>query len=72
MNHDNDSNAWLTILFGWICWVAGHVTLSSVALLVSIAVGLLQIYKTLREIRRARRVEKFEALLKQGDPPDGR
>lgn len=57
MNHSNDHAAWFTIMFGWACWLAGHVTLSNVALVVSIAVGLLQGYKTLREIRRQRRLE---------------
>jgi heme exporter protein D len=60
MHQENDHTAWLTILFGWLCWLAGHVTLSNVALTVSIVVGLLQGYKTLREIRRQRRLEDIE------------
>lgn len=56
MHHD-DHSAWTNIAIAFAFWLAGHVTLSNVALLVSIGVGLLQGYKTLREIRRQRRVE---------------
>jgi hypothetical protein len=35
-------------------WLIGHITLSNLALCVSIAVGVLQGYKTWREIRRTK------------------
>lgn len=54
MNHDNHSGWWgATIAF--LFWFAGHITLSNIALTVSICVGLLQGYKTLRDIWRDRK-----------------
>lgn len=64
MNNE-DHAAWTRIIFAFSCWIAGHVTLSGFALTVSICVGLLQGYKTLREIRRDRRLEKLQAILQQ-------
>lgn len=52
MNNDSDSHAWANVAVAFAFWIAGHVTLSNVALTVSICVGVLQGYKTLREIAR--------------------
>lgn len=48
-NHDH---GWYFVLTSFACWVAGHVTLSNLAFCVSIAVGLSQLFKNLRDIRR--------------------
>lgn len=54
MNNDNDTHAWVNVAVAFAFWLAGHVTLSNIALAVSIGVGLLQGYKTLRDIRKGK------------------
>jgi hypothetical protein len=54
MNHDNDHAAWINVTLAGGFWLIGHITLSNLALCVSIAVGVLQGYKTWREIRRTK------------------
>jgi hypothetical protein len=52
MNDHNNHSGWVAFLMSFGFWVVGHVTLSNIALVVSICVGLLQIYKTVRDIRK--------------------
>lgn len=53
--NDHNHSAWWNVLIAFAFWVAGHITLSNIALTVSICVGLLQGYKTLRDIVRDRK-----------------
>lgn len=55
--NQHDQSGWVNVAIAASFWLVGHVTLSNLALCVSIGVGLLQGYKTLREIRRQRRME---------------
>jgi hypothetical protein len=66
---NEDHAAWTRIVFAFACWMLSHVTLSGIALSVSIGVGLLQGYKTLRELRRDCRLERLEAKLRHEDTP---
>jgi hypothetical protein len=52
MNHNQDHSGWFTFVMTFGFWIAGHVTLSNIAFIVSICVGLLQIYKTVRDLRK--------------------
>lgn len=49
--HDNN-HGWYFVLTSFAFWLAGHITLSNIAFCVSIAVGLSQLFKNLRDIRR--------------------
>ena len=52
MTGGGDHYAWWSVFITWTFWLIGHVTLSNIALVVSICVGLLQAYKTIRDIRK--------------------
>lgn len=58
------SMAWLKIAIAWIGATLGGVTLSTVALLLTIGFTGLQIYILIRNLRRDIRLEKLEAKLK--------
>jgi heme exporter protein D len=69
MNNNDTLSDWSKVALAFGCWLAGHVTLSGFALVMSILVAGLQGYKLIREIRRDRRMERLEAKLKHETMP---
>lgn len=63
----DQNHAWFKVAVAWIGVFIGGVTLSQIALVMTIIFSGLQIYKLIRDMRHDRRVEKFEARLKQPD-----
>jgi hypothetical protein len=55
--------AWTKITFAWLMLGVSGVTLSQLAIVLTIIFTALQIYKQIREIRRERRLERLEAKL---------
>ena len=68
MNEHSTGVAWAKIALAWIGALIGSVTLSQIAVVLTIVFTTLQIYKLIRAMRRDARMEKLEARLKQGDP----
>lgn len=58
------SMAWLKIAIAWIGATLGGVTLSTLALVLTIAFTGLQIYILIRKLRKEMRLERLEAKLK--------
>lgn len=56
--------AWLKIAIAWIGATLGGVTLSTLALVLTIAFTGLQIYILIRKLRKEMRLERLEAKLK--------
>lgn len=56
--------AWLKIAVAWMGATLGGVTLSTVALVLTIAFTALQIYILIRRLRKEIRLERLEAKLK--------
>ena len=61
------SIGWAKVAVAWIGLVVGGVTLSTIALILTIAFTSIQIWKAIREIRREMRLERLEAKLKHED-----
>lgn len=69
MNHDHDASAWFKVAVAWAGAAVGSITLSQFVLFLTAIFTVLQIWKLIREWRRERRLEKFEAWLKR-EPND--
>lgn len=63
-NEHETSMAWLKIAIAWIGATLGGVTLSTLALVLTIAFTGLQIYILIRKLRKEMRLERLEAKLK--------
>lgn len=63
-NEHETSVAWLKIGVAWLGATLGGVTLSSIALVLTIGFTALQIYILVRKLRREIRLERLEAKLK--------
>ena len=68
MNEHSTGVAWAKVAVAWIGALIGTVTLSQIAVVLTIVFTLLQIYMLIRGVRRDARLEKLEARLRQGDP----
>lgn len=68
MNAEHETHmAWLKIAIAWIGATLGGVTLSTVALVLTIVFTGLQIYILARKLYRDSRLERLEAKLKHED-----
>ena len=66
-SHDAIYVAWAKVAIAWIGIAVGGLTLSSIALVMTIGFTLLQSYILIRRLRREIRLEKLEAKLKHED-----
>jgi hypothetical protein len=64
MNDHNSNVAWLKVFCAWIGVLVGGVTLSQVAICMTIVFTGLQIYRQVRDIRKENRMEMLEVRLK--------
>lgn len=62
---NDDQIAWVKVSVAWIGLLVGGMTLSGIALMLTIIFTALQIYKQVREIRRERRLERLAEQLKE-------
>ena len=66
-SHDAIYVAWAKVAIAWVGIAVGGLTLSSIALVMTIGFTLLQSYILIRRLRREIRLEKLEAKLKHED-----
>lgn len=63
--------AWLKVGISWIGLTFGGITLSSIALILTIIFTAFNLYVGIRKLRKEIRMERLEALLKHQDSIKG-